>query len=61
MTRLENQQPIVEVPKLSVVVDRPSKPLSGINQNALQNIEQVEADLWAAVGNLRANSKLTAR
>jgi type I restriction enzyme M protein len=59
MTRLENQQPTVEVPKLSVVVDRPSKSLSGINQNALENIEQLEADLWAAADNLRANSKLT--
>src|SRR5260370_35371706 len=29
-------------------------------QNQLQNIEQLEADLWSAADNLRANSKLTA-
>jgi type I restriction-modification system DNA methylase subunit len=29
-------------------------------QNQLQNIEQLEAELWDAADNLRANSKLTA-
>src|SRR5438874_5552501 len=29
-------------------------------QNQLQNIERLEADLWDAADNLRANSKLTA-
>src|SRR5450759_895923 len=59
MSHLENQQSTAAVPKHSVVVDRPSKSLSGVNQNALENIEQVEAALWAAADNLRANSKLT--
>jgi type I restriction enzyme M protein len=30
------------------------------SQNQLQNIEHLEADLWSAADNLRANSKLTA-
>src|SRR3954470_14336547 len=30
-----------------------------MSQNQLQNIEQLESDLWAAADQLRANSKLT--
>jgi type I restriction enzyme M protein len=31
-----------------------------MSQNQLANIEKLEADLWDAADNLRANSKLTA-
>jgi type I restriction enzyme M protein len=31
-----------------------------MSANQLQNIEHLEADLWDAADNLRANSKLTA-
>ncbi len=37
---------------------RTTKPSTA--QNQLQNIEHLEADLWSAADNLRANSKLTA-
>ena len=30
-----------------------------MSQNQMQNIEQLESDLWAAADNPRANSKLT--
>jgi type I restriction enzyme M protein len=30
-----------------------------MNENALQDIEKLEADHWDAADNLRANSKLT--
>jgi type I restriction enzyme M protein len=59
MTRLENQQPTAAVPKRSAVVDRPTKPVSRVNQNAFENLAQLEDSLWAAADNLRANSKLT--
>src|SRR6202167_878799 len=48
MTRLQNQQPTAVVPKRSTVVDRPTK----------EQLKQLEADLWSAADNLRANSDL---
>src|SRR6202030_2979760 len=48
MTLRENQQSTVEVPKRPVVVDRPTK----------EQLKQLEADLWSAADNLRANSDL---
>jgi type I restriction enzyme M protein len=59
MTRLENKMPAAAAQKSSAVLDRPVKPVSRVNQNALENIEKIEDDLWAAADNLRANSKLT--
>jgi len=59
MTRAQNHQPAAAVSGPSTVVDRPLKPVSRVNQNALENIEKLEDDLWAAADNLRANSKLT--
>ena len=34
-------------------------PLHSMNRDAFQDIEKLEADLWEAADNLRANSKLT--
>src|ERR1700730_747092 len=48
MTHPENQQSTVEVPETFVVVDRPTK----------EQLKQLEADLWSAADNLRANSDL---
>jgi len=48
MTRLQNQQPMAAVPKCSTMVDRPTK----------EQLKQLEADLWTAADNLRANSDL---
>ena len=48
MTHPQKQQPIATVPKRSAVVDRPTK----------QQLKQLEADLWSAADNLRANSDL---
>jgi len=59
MTRLEDLQPTAAAPKRSAMVDKPLKPVGPVNQNALENIQRVEDDLWAAADNLRANSKLT--
>ena len=59
MTRLQNQKPTAAVTKRLAVVDRPTKPISRVSQNAFENFGQVEDDLWAAADNLRANSKLT--
>src|SRR5664280_454882 len=48
MTCVQNQQPTAAVPKRSTVVDRPTK----------EHLKQLEADLWSAANNLRANSDL---
>jgi type I restriction enzyme M protein len=48
MTHPQKQQPIATVPKRSAVVDRPTK----------EQLKQLEADLWSAADNLRANSDL---
>jgi type I restriction enzyme M protein len=48
MTRLQYQKPIAAAPKLSAVVDQPTK----------EQLKQLEADLWSAADNLRANSDL---
>jgi type I restriction enzyme M protein len=48
MTRLQNQQSTASTTKRSTVVDRPNK----------EQLKQLEADLWSAADNLRANSDL---
>ena len=48
MTRLQNQQTTATAPKRPAVVDRPTK----------EQLKQLEADLWSAADNLRANSDL---
>jgi type I restriction enzyme M protein len=48
MTRLQNQQLTASVTKRSTIVDRPTK----------EQLKQLEADLWSAADNLRANSDL---
>jgi type I restriction enzyme M protein len=45
--------------KSSPVPKVAAKPVIRVNQNALENIEKIEDDLWEAADNLRANSKLT--
>src|ERR1700737_619038 len=48
MTSLQNKQTTPTAPKRPVVVDRPTK----------EELKQLEADLWSAADNLRANSDL---
>src|SRR5579864_6740834 len=48
MSHPQKQQPIATAPKRSAVVDRPTK----------EQLKQLEADLWSAADNLRANSDL---
>lgn len=48
MTRPQKQQSIATLPKRSAVVDQPTK----------EQLKQLEADLWSAADNLRANSDL---
>src|SRR5436309_888566 len=48
MTRLQNRQSTAAVTSRSTVVDRPTK----------EQLKQLEADLWSAADNLRANSDL---
>jgi type I restriction enzyme M protein len=48
MTRPQNQKAIAAAPRLSAVVDRPTK----------EQLKQLEADLWSAADTLRANSDL---
>lgn len=48
MTHPQKQQPMATVPKRSAVVARPTK----------EQLKQLEADLWSAADNLRANSDL---
>jgi type I restriction enzyme M protein len=48
MARLQNQQPTPAVQKRSPLADQPNK----------EQLKQLEADLWSAADNLRANSDL---
>jgi type I restriction enzyme M protein len=48
MTHPQKQQPTAAVPKRSVAVERPTK----------EQLKRLEADLWSAADNLRANSDL---
>jgi type I restriction enzyme M protein len=48
MTSLQNQQMTATAPKCPVAVNRPTK----------EQLKQLEADLWSAADNLRANSDL---